>query len=280
MEELLPEVGSLVELCGLAKVEYNGKCAVVVSDGICGGERVAVEFWNVERKEFLRNKRIIQVRPKNLIVSGDKIDRATLLRGRASEIVKDRLFLGDCVAATMVKKPVESSDDPKWLKTLQSCKVVCCAGEMPKDKADIWVDLDDSVGESIEDKWDEAIDYIIKNLSPPDDDIMEAPVPVLAHCVRGKSRSAAVVMAALARFADSRDMDLKDAWQLVTRRRPEAMPNLTFTISLLRTNNALDLAHEPCFGLNTQRLEAYLLHPSLNENTKKIRHRHTPPPLR
>ena len=275
-------LGSVVEIRGLkSKVEYNGRYGAVVSGPMCDGERVSVQFWSREDENFEASQ-LIQIRPANLIATEEHVPRSILLKGRADEIIPN-LFVGDCLSAEAIRLP-ETVDDPEWLQKLRGCRIVCCAEEITA--GDVHVPLKDTIAERIEEKWDDAINFIVNTSNP-----------ILVHCVQGRSRSAAIAIAAVVKSGFS----LLEAWDLVKSRRPQVAPNTSFIISLLKWDYERELQHDDqrlatlvrSFALSIPRLDLFLtsrrhddtsrffvvnkLKPFLLSTTKELRT--TSPPL-
>jgi protein-tyrosine phosphatase len=106
--------------------------------------------------------------------------------------------------------------------------------------------IQDRCAEDIEAKWETGLAFLRQagtadELSQRDGASQascSAPARVFVHCVQGKSRSAALV---LAHLMACRGLALEVAFSLLKRVRPTAMPNLSFWLSLLQLEQQLGL---------------------------------------
>uniref|UniRef100_A0A7S3NPJ2 Tyrosine specific protein phosphatases domain-containing protein n=1 Tax=Aureoumbra lagunensis TaxID=44058 RepID=A0A7S3NPJ2_9STRA len=204
-------LSSVVELCGLEKApKYNGKRGVIVSLDVRDG-RVAVLIPDTGK--------IVQALRKNLQMIRALIPSGVLDEEHASQVWDD-LYVGDCYSAALLCQSPEQP--PAWLEPLlaygDSLTIVNCATELTS--GDINLDIADIPHDSqIEAKW-------ITSISGP----------TLVHCVQGRSRSVTVAVAILTTIFLQQDHSdaLAQAWLTVTRRRPQASPNLGFRLALLK----------------------------------------------
>lgn len=104
------------------------------------------------------------------------------------------------------------------------------------------ISLNDNVKQSLEKAMDDACEIIhkVKTNDPPG--------KILVHCVMGRSRSAAIVMAYLVRHEN---MTLKEAFELTHKARPIVRPNSRFLSDLI----AWELKHR---GATTQEVEEWI----------------------
>lgn len=104
------------------------------------------------------------------------------------------------------------------------------------------ISLNDNIKQSLEKAMDDACEiiYKVKSASPPG--------KILVHCVMGRSRSAAIVMAYLVRYEN---MTLKDAFELTHKARPIVRPNSRFLADLIQW----EVKHR---GVATQEVEAWI----------------------
>lgn len=126
------------------------------------------------------------------------------------------------------------------------------------------IELKDNVGQALDGAMDRACNIInrVKNAEPPG--------KILVHCVMGRSRSAAIVMAYLVR---NENMSLKDAFELTHKARPIVRPNSRFLSDLI----AWEMQHR---GTATQQLATWIdvvgIHGSQLQAERKKK---LPPPL-
>ena len=104
------------------------------------------------------------------------------------------------------------------------------------------IELNDNIKQSLEKAMDEACEIIhkVKTANPPG--------KILVHCVMGRSRSAAIVMAYLVRYEN---MSLREAFELTHKARPIVRPNSRFLSDLI----AWEVKHR---GTATQEVEAWI----------------------
>ena len=204
----VPEVGAAAIIDGLrSSPAFNGCVGVVVSERLCGGERVAVE---------LRGKK----QGKKLVVKGENLTadwlapRATadeLCEGRCGDVGGDgTLWVGDCTAAALCGAAAALGDEAAarhtWPRAVT--RVLRCAKELfgAEKKAGL----------------DEVLEV------DADADLLGAARAVTAWLdagataavcgVEGNDRAAAVALVALA----LRGAALPEAWRKVGAARPEA----------------------------------------------------------
>lgn len=104
------------------------------------------------------------------------------------------------------------------------------------------ISLNDNIKQSLEKAMDDACEIIHKMKST------DPQAKILVHCVMGRSRSAAIVMAYLVRYEN---MTLKDAFELTHKARPIVRPNSRFLSDLI----AWELKHR---GTTTQEVGAWI----------------------
>lgn len=219
-------LGAWVEITGLQSASgapHNGRLAMVVGAPAEDSGRIPVQLLGLPKT--------LSVKAANLKAAQEGAAAPPEMSEHAAMVLEadaqhgGALWVGDLLAA----------NSAQWLTEVGIGARVNCAAEVPVaaevSDAYLHVPLRDHHTESIEDHWQGALEFI--------DAALRRGAGVLVHCVQGRSRSVAIVLAYMLRQRRGGE-SLKACWHHVKQRREAAEVNMAFMMSLMR------LEHELC----------------------------------